>query len=350
VVKMCKSELIFAVLALIIPVLVAGFLSGTDRKNDSQLHLIIPLGLDQEYEKWIPADNFLTAAKIDLGRTLYFDPRLSADGTVSCASCHNPNLGFSNGVQFSPGIKGQLGNRNSPTTLNRLFSGAQFWDGRAKSLEEQALGPVQNPVEMGSTIPSMIVTLERIKGYKLLFKKAYGSSEITQERVAKAIASFERTLLSGNSPFDRFQAGDSNALPDTAKRGFALFVGKANCNGCHTLPAFTDEAYHNVGAGMDKPNPDFGRYNVTKVAQDKGCFKTPTLRQIAETYPYLHDGSATSLEEVVEFYNRGGIPNPNLDEKIKPLNLTGAEKHDLVAFLKSLSGEVPRIQSPAQPE
>ncbi len=338
------------VLVVTVPLVATVMVSAVGKEETPQYKLNVPQGLDPDYAKWIPADNQLTAAKIELGKVLYFDPRLSADGTVSCASCHDPKKGFADDEPFSKGIKGQLGGRNAPTTLNRLHSTAQFWDGRAKSLEDQALGPVQNPVEMGSTLPSMIASVNRIAGYRPLFKAAFGSEEINSERVAKAISAFERTLLSGNSPYDRFQAGEAEALPDSAKRGMVVFMGKGNCHECHSLPNFTDEAYHNLGIGMDKPNPDLGRFNVTKNEKDKGAFKTPTLRQVAETAPYLHDGSVKTLEEVVVLYDKGGIPNPYHDEKMKPLGLTAEERADLVAFLKSLSGEVPQIEPPALPD
>jgi cytochrome c peroxidase len=312
--------------------------------------LQIPLGLEKDYAKWIPADNPLTAAKVTLGKMLYYDPRLSADGNVSCATCHNPNFGFSNGVPLSAGFKGQLGGRNSPTCLNRLYSTVQFWDGRAKSLEEQALGPVQNPVEMANSLPAMVSSLQRIESYKPLFSEAFGTDEITAERVAKAIASFERTLLSGNSAFDRFQAGDDKAISDSAKRGFAVFMSKGNCSQCHTLPNFTDEQFHNVGVGMNKPNPDLGRYKVTENEADKGAFRTPTLREIAQTAPYFHDGSATTLAEVVEVYDRGGTRNPHLDAKVKPLRLSRQEKMNLVAFMQTLTGEQLNVEAPPLPQ
>ena len=312
--------------------------------------LQIPLGLDKDYAKWIPADNPLTTAKVELGRKLYFDPRLSADGTVSCGHCHKPKHGFADDSPFSDGVKGQLGDRNSPTVLNRLYSKAQFWDGRAASLEEQALGPVQNPVEMASSLPLMVSNLAKIAAYKPDFQKAFGSEEITADRVARAIASFERTVLSGNSAFDRFQAGDTNAISGSAQRGFAVFMSKGNCVQCHALLNFTDEEYHNLGVGMGKPNPDLGRYKVTKNEKDKGAFKTPTLRDIANTDPYLHDGSAKTVEAVVELQDRGGVRNPNLDPKMKPLRLTQKEKADLVEFLKSLSGEPVKLQEPVLPK
>ena len=350
----CKSTLFLCSLLTTLMLVLLGMAGCTKTPkptaNLTPFPLQIPLGLDKDYAKLIPADNPLTTARVNLGKMLYFDPRLSVDGTVSCATCHNPNFGFSNGVPFSPGFKGQLGARNSPTTLNRLYSTLQFWDGRAKSLEDQALGPVQNPVEMANTLPAMISTLQRIQSYKPLFQEAFGTEEITADSVAKAIASFERTLLSGNSAFDRFQAGDGNAISESAKRGFAVFMSKGNCAQCHTLPNFADEQFHNLGVGMDKPNPDLGRYKVTKNEADKGAFKTPTLREIAPTAPYFHDGSAQTLDQVVEVYDRGGTRNPNLDAKIKPLKLTKQEQKDLVEFMQTLTGEPLKVEAPPLPQ
>ncbi|MGH7332424.1 MAG: cytochrome c peroxidase [Candidatus Rokuibacteriota bacterium] len=255
--------------------------------------LKLPPGL-QEQAAYIPADNPLTAEKIELGKQLYFDRRLSADGTVSCATCHAPDKGFSDGRPTSRGIEGQVGGRNAPVTINRLFSQEQFWDGRAASLEDQALGPVQNPIEMGNTLDGMVATLKKIKGYRGQFRKVFGT-DVSKEGVAKAIASFERTLLCGNSAFDKFEAGDTNALSESARRGLALFRGEVKCLTCHAGFNFTDENYHNVGVGMDKPNPDLGRYRVTKREQDRGAFKTSTLRNVTASGPYFHDGSARTL-------------------------------------------------------
>jgi len=196
----------------------------------------------------------------------------------------------------------------------------------------------------------MVSSLQRIQSYKPLFRKAFGTDEITAERVAKAIASFERTLLSGNSAFDRFQAGDAKAISASAKRGFAVFMSKGNCSQCHPAPNFTDEQFHNAGVGMNKPNPDLGRYKVTQNEADKGAFRTPTLREIALTSPYFHDGSATTLAEVVEVYDRGGTKNPHLDPKIKPLRLSNQEQKDLVEFLQTLTGEPLKVEAPALPQ
>src|SRR5574337_80577 len=325
--RWAKGVLIIAVLLSI------GVLSLSGAQGPYTFKL--PLGL-QEEAAYIPPDNPLTIEKIDLGRQLYFDGRLSADGTVSCATCHAPDKGFSDSRPTSVGIKGQAGGRNAPVTFNRLFSQEQFWDGRAASLEDQALGPIQNPIEMGNTLNGMIATLSAIKGYREQFKQAFGTA-VTAEGVAKAIAAFERTLLCGDTAFDRYENGDDAALSESEQRGLDIFRGRGNCLRCHTGFAFTDERYHNIGVGVDKPNPDPGRYKITKKESDRGAFKTPTLRDFAASGPYFHDGSAQTLEDVVEFYDKGGIKNPNLSNEIKRLLLTTPEKADLVAFLKSLN-------------
>lgn len=326
--------------------LIGSSMSGANAEQ--QYRLKIPLGL-QEQAAQIPQDNPLTAEKIKLGKELYFDKRLSADRTTSCATCHTPDKGFSDGLPTSKGIKGQIGGRNAPVTINRLFSQAQFWDGRAASLEEQALGPIQNPIEMGNTLEGMIANLEKIKAYQEQFGKVFGTG-VTAEGVAKAIASFERTLLCGNSAFDRFEAGDKKALSKGAQRGLALFRGKANCVSCHTGSNFTDERFHNIGVGVDKPKPSLGRFDVTKKEADKGAFKTPTLRNVAASAPYFHDGSIKTLEAVIEYYNKGGTKNPHLSPLLKPLELTAQETANLVAFLKSLSCPDLKVAAPMLPK
>jgi cytochrome c peroxidase len=310
--------------------------------------MTLPLGL-QAGSAFIPEDNPLSESKIALGKKLYFDARLSADNTISCATCHAPDKGFSDGRPTSAGIRSQTGNRNAPTVINRLFSAEQFWDGRAATLEEQALGPIQNPIEMGHTLPGMIAHLNGIAGYKDEFQKVFGTAEITPDLVAKAIASYERTVLAGNSAFDRYAAGDKTAMSESAVRGMEIFNDKdrGNCVTCHAGFNFTDESYHNLGVGMDRPQPDLGRYTVTKAEADKGAFKTPTLRNIAETGPYMHDGSEVNLRAVVEFYDRGGNPNPQLSKEIRRLNLSERDKQDLVAFLEALTGEVTNADPPA---
>lgn len=296
----------------------------------------VPLGLLPI--QW-PADNPYSKAKVELGRLLYFDKRLSVDGTVACADCHHPKFAFADGNPVSTGIKGQKGGRSAPTVFNRAYSLAQFWDGRAASLEEQAKGPMANPIEMGNTHQAVVAKLQDIPGYRTQFKAVFGTDTIDIDHVAKAIATFERTVLSGNSAYDQYKAGKRNALTAEQVAGMKLFFGKARCDACHEGINFTTNAYHNLGIGTDKPKPDEGRFIVTKNPADWGAFKTPTLREAARTAPYMHDGSLKTLDEVVDFYDKGGTPNKNLDKEIRKLNLTAGEKTELVAFLKSLNGE-----------
>ncbi|MDX1944175.1 MAG: cytochrome c peroxidase [Pirellulaceae bacterium] len=291
----------------------------------------------------VPADNPLTAEKVELGKQLYFDKRLSRDDTVSCASCHDPKQGWSNGSAFATGVRGQVGGRSAPTIINSAYSELQFWDGRARLLEGQALGPIGNPIEMDLPIEEAVAKLNKIDGYKAAFRKVF-NTDVTADGIAKAIAAFERTVLSGDAPYDRFKAGDPAALSEAAQRGLKVFFGKGHCSACHTGHSFSDFAFHNIGVGMDKDAPDHGRYGITKVVGDKGSFKTPTLREIARTAPYMHDGSQKTLAEVVEYYNKGGHENPWLDEEIFPLKLTAQEKDDLVKFL------VEGLSSPSYPD
>ncbi|MFN3649018.1 MAG: cytochrome-c peroxidase [Armatimonadota bacterium] len=301
-----------------------------------------PLGLPPV--PW-PADNPYSAEKAELGRLLYFDPRLSSDQSVSCASCHAPEFAYTDGKPVSTGIGGQTGGRSAPTVINRAYSTLQFWDGRSPSLEDQAKGPIANSIEMTShkdaaaAHKACVDCLKGIPGYVQRFKKVFGTEDFDIDHVAKAIATFERTVLSGNAPFDRYKAGDKKAMTAAQVRGMDVFFGKAACDSCHIGFNFTDGSFENIGIGMDKPSPDLGRYMVTRREDEKGAFKTPTLRDVARTAPYMHDGSLKTLEEVVEHYNKGGIPNPWLDERMKPLNLTTQEKADLVEFLKALNGD-----------
>jgi cytochrome c peroxidase len=295
-----------------------------------------------------PAANPYSVEKAELGRYLYFDKRLSADGTVSCASCHDPGHGFTDGAAVSTGIRGQKGTRSAPTVLNRAYSLAQFWDGRTATLEEQAKFPLESPIEMGNTDAAIVATLRGIAGYRARFAKAFGSEEAGIDRVTMAIACFERTVLSGNSPYDRYKRGDTTAMTAAQVRGMAVFFDRASCDHCHQGVNFTNNAYANEGIGTDKPDPDVGRFAVTHDRRDWGAFKIPTLREVERTAPYMHDGSLKTLEDVVEFYSKGGIPNRNLDSNIRPLHLSGEQKQDLVAFLKSLNGEGWQwVQAPA---
>jgi cytochrome c peroxidase len=310
--------------------------------------MTLPLGL-QAGSAYIPDDNLMSDDKIALGKLLYFDKRISKDGTLACASCHNPFHGFADPERTSAGVVGKPGTRNSPTVINRLFSADQFWDGRAKDLEAQAHGPITNPIEMAMGSEAEAVERVRaVKGYAPLFAKAFGDDAIDMDRITKAIAAYERTVVSGDSPYDRYQAGDKDALSPAAVRGMALFNGKANCVRCHAGFNFTDENYNNLGVGMDRPKPDLGRYEVTKKDEDRGKFKTPTLRNVTETAPYMHDGSEATLAQVIDLYDRGGVKNPNLSKEMKPLGLSAAEKRELLAFLTSLTGEVRNADPPAE--
>ncbi len=294
-----------------------------------------------------PKDNPSTPEKIALGKQLYFDPRLSADNKISCASCHDPKKGWSNGEQFATGVEGKKGGRNSPTVINSAYYTLQFWDGRAKSLEDQALGPIQNPIEMNLTLEKVVEKLNGIAGYKEQFQKVFGT-DVTPDGIAKSIAAFERTVLSGDAPYDKLKAGDKAALSESAQKGMKLFFGKANCSACHSGPSFTDSAFHNIG--LD--SKDEGRFVISKIKGDTGAMKTPTLRDIAKTGPYMHNGSLKTLEEVVAHYNKGGNGNPFQDEEIHALKLTDADLADLVTFMKEglASTAYPDVAAPELPK
>lgn len=305
-----------------------------------QSRLSTPLGLDEYFQ--IPEDNPLTPERIELGRKLFFDPRLSADHTISCASCHKPELAFSDGQTISAGVGNRKGERHTPALVNLAYGKSFFWDGRVATLEEQVLHPIQNPVEMNLTLEELNARLKRDVSYIAEFHRAFtdrldaNDDGVNSNNIVRALASFIRTLRFGNSPFDRFQSGDRTALSAEARRGLNLFRGKANCVACHVGPNFTDGQFHNTGVAVK--SGDLGRYAVTGDEKDRGAFKTPTLREVARTAPYMHDGTRATLEEVVEFYNRGGNRNTNLDPELRPLRLTQDEKAALVAFLKSLTG------------
>jgi len=296
----------------------------------------------------VPADNPQTDAKVRLGKALYFEPRLSADGTISCATCHSAQKAWANHDPTDTGIGGQVGGRNSGTVLDSGYMKFQFWDGRAASLEEQALGPIHNPIEMGETLENVVRKLNAIPWYREQFQVVFGT-DVTSDGIAKAIASFERTVVSGPSPYDRYLGGETGAMSASAVRGMKIFNGKGHCTPCHSGPAFSDQSFHNLGVGMDAKEPDLGRENFTKSPADRGKFKTPGLRNVALTYPYLHTGTEKTLLDVVEFYNRGGVANPNLDPLVLPLRLTKQEKQDLVAFLEALTGTLPAIETPVLP-
>jgi cytochrome c peroxidase len=325
---------------------------ATARPIGQPIAIEAPLGLPPVP---IPADNPPTADTVALGRRLYYDNQLSGDNTVACANCHNPSMAFTDGRSTSLGVGGKSGTRNAPTVLDAAYNPLQFWDGRAKSLEDQAGGPIQNPVEMNQPHEAMVAKISKLKEYQAAFDKAFGPGKITVDKVEKSIASFERTLISGNSAFDRYQyGGDKTAMSESAIRGLAIFKDKqkGNCVVCHTIgdtyALFTDGKFHNIGEGIDSNGDlkDLGRYEQTHVDADRGAFKTPTLRNIAKTGPYMHDGSVKTLKEVVDFYVGGGTSNPYLDKEIRELHLKGSERADLVAFLEALTCETPANSGP----
>ena len=312
----------------------------------------VPLGLPPVP---IPANNPPTTATIALGRRLFYDTRLSEGNRISCATCHNPALAFSDPRPRSIGASGKFGTRNAPTVLNAAYFTTQFWDGRVPSLEEQALGPMANPVEMNQAHDISVEKINAGASYRQQFQEAFGPGRATIAKITMALASFERTLLSGDSPFDRYEyGGDKYAMSPAAIRGLAVFrdKNKGNCTACHTIgekyALFSDNKFHNLGVGLDAEGNivDNGRYVVTKVTGDEGSFRTPTLRDVALTAPYMHDGSEKTLKDVIDFYVGGGSSNPYLDKEIKPLNLTSQERADLVAFLESLTGNMPPNSGP----
>lgn len=298
----------------------------------------LPLGIRSTLP--VPFDNPITPDRTELGRRLFFEKRLSRDGSVACASCHVPARAFTDGRPVAVGVGGRVGRRNAPTLLNRAYAAPLFWDGRARSLEEQALVPMESPVELGSSHDDIVSRLSTIAAYRRLFRQAFGSDEITIERAAAALASFQRTLVSGGSAFDRFVVlGDSAALAPEARRGFELFRGEAACVVCHDGLLFSDQRFHNTGvAWRNGAFADSGRAAVTGRSEDLGAFRTPTLRDVALTAPYMHDGSLAALEDVIAFYVRGGTANPRLDPAMQPLDLNAADQRALVAFLRALTG------------
>jgi cytochrome c peroxidase len=348
-----------------------------DGPDSNASEIKLPSGIPFEvWDYFVPKDNPVTAAKVELGKDLFFDKRLSADGTVSCATCHDPKLAFTDGKPVAEGIHGRKGTRSSPTLLNAMFNSGQFWDGRVESLESQSKLPLVNPDEMGNASQEQVVErLRAIPWYAGRFQQVFG--DLTVNSLGKALASYERTLVTADSPFDRYRAGDSKAMSDAAKQGLFLFTGKARCTVCHTFnsifastqsfPFFTDQMYHNTGVAVNdaayatisrkavllaRNGPreselqelakeagasSLGRFLVTGNSLDIGAFKTPSLRNVELTAPYFHDGSAATLADVVKFYVKGGNHNPNRDWELQDVSLTDAEQAYLVEFLKSLT-------------
>jgi cytochrome c peroxidase len=299
-----------------------------------------------------PADNEPTTLRVELGKKLFFDPRLSGDGNMSCSSCHSPLFGWSDGMPTGRGSKSMVLGRASPTVVNTAYNSLQMWDGRKKDLEDQAMGPMEAAAEMNMDTQRLFAWLNANEGYRALFQAAYPGLPIDAATLSKAISSFERTVVSKDAPFDQWVAGKKNALSADQVKGFALFIdpNKANCAVCHAGPNFTDSSFHNIGlASFGNENPDLGRYTQRPLASMKGAFKTPTVREAVNTAPYFHDGSAKSLEDLVDFYAKGGIVKTNLSSSLKELKLSKEELGQLVAFIRALSTEPKPFVLPVLP-
>lgn len=296
-------------------------------------HVAAPSGVDAYL--LVPSENPLSASKIELGKRLFFDRALSVDRSMSCASCHRPERAFTDMAPRAIGVFGRVGRRNAPALINVGYGRSFAWDGRATSLEEQVLRAIQDSLELGLSLDDLVARLRADATYRRAFRTSFGA-DVSAAHTAHALASYLRTIRSGDSPRDRFHLGDTLGLTAEERRGSRLFAGKANCSRCHMGPTLSDEEFHNTGVSWGAG--DSGRVEVTGREADRGAFNTPTLRDIALTAPYMHDGSIGTLEDVIEFYDRGGGTNPLLDPEIRPLGLTAEEKKSLLAFLRSLSG------------
>jgi len=371
-----KSALKMIVVLLAVAFVPALAASGSAGPTATAFEFKLPLGIPADtWSYFVPKDNPMTAEKVELGRQLFFDARLSSDGKISCASCHDPKFAFTDGKSLAEGIGGRHGVRNSPTILNSMFNAGQFWDGRAESLEAQAKMPLINPDEMGNASHQEVVDrLARIPQYATQFREVFGGP-VTIDSLARAIAAYERTLVAGNSPVDRYQAGDLNALSEAARSGMFLFRGKARCSICHIVsvnfPFLTDQNYRNTGVGANYKGfnqlikraletardetrdgvdklakgegaSELGRFVVTGNTLDIGAFRTPSLRNVELTAPYFHDGSAVTLADVVKFYVKGGNDNAIRDWQLEPVPLTEDEQRNLVEFLKALTSDEAR--------
>ncbi len=331
------------------------FAISSTRNAEAQLAARSPITIEQPAglpSFSVPSDNPVTKGKVELGKQLFFDRRLSADNSIGCVDCHDPKAGWADPRVASIGIRHQKGTRNSPPVSNAAYLHFLFWDGRATSLEEQATKPITNPVEMGvESLDDLVAKLATIEGYRLQFDRVFDDG-ITPQNIGAAITAFERTLVAGNSPFDRFTKGDKSALSEAAQRGITIFFKKGHCSACHSGPLYSDGGFHNIGVGLSSDPIDDGRFAVTGRRGDRGSFKTPSLRDIARTAPYMHDGSLKTLEEVVDFYDQGGVRNPQLSEDIYPLKLSADEKSDLVQFLRLglTSDQYPQVDPPVLPE
>jgi cytochrome c peroxidase len=321
---------VFAV-GIVVAALGAGLAVAAER-------LEIPLGLDAYLP--IPEENPLTVEKVELGRRLFDDKRLSRDETVACSTCHDPKKNFTDDKPLAEGVFERVGNRRTPAILNRGYGKAFFWDGRIPTLEEQVLQPIIAEKEMDMTLDEVVVRLRQDDAYVAEFESAFGHPIVEQD-VSHALASYVRTILSGNSRYDRYVNGEMDLLTEQEKQGLEVFRGKGNCTDCHLGPNLSDEKFRNTGiAWRDGELADLGRFEFTEQEKDRGSFKTPTLRNVADRAPYMHDGSLASLPDVVDYYNRGGNRNPWIDRELLPLRLTDTEKEALVVFLHTLTGPV----------
>lgn len=297
-----------------------------------------------------PENNKPTRARIALGKMLFFDTRLSGDSNMSCATCHSPLYGWGDGLPTGKGFRSKILDRASPVVTNTAYNSIQMWDGRKKSLEDQAMGPMEATAEMNMNIPRLFKFLNNSEGYKAAFAKAYPGEKIDATTLSKGMASFERTIISNNSPFDQWVKGDAKAMSKQQVQGFKVFVGKGNCVACHSAPNFTDNGFHNIGlASFGKKNPDVGRFAQRPLKLMKGAFKTPTLRDISYSAPYFHDGSSKTLNDVVEHYSRGGVVKTNLSPNMEEIKLSDADKKALVEFMKALSTERKPFTLPVLP-
>lgn len=293
-----------------------------------------------------PADNPYTERKAELGKMLFFDPRLSGSNLISCASCHNPSFAWEDAQPTGAGNEMNRLGRHTPTILNLAWGELFFWDGRAESLEEQALGPIQADVEMAQPIDTLIAELDAIPGYRAIFEEVFPGEGVTADNIAKAIATYERTVVSAQAPFDKWIEGDENAISDSAKRGFVVFNTKANCNACHSGWNFTDDSFHDIGLETE----DIGRAGIVpEIPEFKHNFKTPGLRNIVQRAPYMHNGSLTNLYDVVDHYADGFVKRPTLSDDVIPFQLSSAEREDLVQFLQTLTSPDEPVALPLLP-
>ena len=293
-----------------------------------------------------PQSNPYSPAKAELGKILFFDPRLSAKSALACVSCHNPSFGWEDGRARGIGHDMQVLGRSTPTVQNVAWGIEFFWDGRAPTLEKQSVGPIENAKEMAMDLNTLSGKLKQIPGYRARFDEVFPGKGITPETIGMAIATFQRTVVSGPAPFDRWIEGDEKAISENAKRGFALFNGKASCAACHSTWRFTDDGYHDIGL----PSTDIGRAAIVPgVEVLKHAFKTPGLRNASRRRPFMHDGSIATLEAVVRHYDSGFVTRPSLSSEMKPLKLTDTEVKDIVAFLETLNSEDPPMATPLLP-